>query len=86
MRITIENNIWQDHFIDGTYSSLKFKWISECEFEIEFVKSNNELRKNFSKAGDKYRYQILAQGAGFYEMFVEVVGSTGHLASFKLYY
>jgi hypothetical protein len=85
VHLTIENNIWEDHFLDGTYSKLKFYWTGDCEFEIEFVDSNNETRKNFSRPGDKYKYQILEKDNGYYKLSVESVG-TSEFYTFKVYY
>jgi hypothetical protein len=85
VHLTIENNIWEDHFLDGTYSKLKFVWVNDCEFEIEFIESNNPSRKSFSRPGDKYRYQILQKGDGNYQLSVEIVG-TDQFFKFKMYY
>ena len=85
VHLTIENNFWEDHFLDGTYSRLKFYWTRDCEFEIEFVESNNETRKNFSRPGDKYKYQILEKDNGYYKLSVEIVG-TNQFYTFKVYY
>jgi len=71
--------------LDGTYSKLRFEWVSACEFEIEFLESNNRIRKNFSKPGDKYRYQIVDSKDGYYDMSVEIVGADMH-SLFRMYY
>ena len=83
--VTIENGFWTDHFKDGTFSKLNFKWKTECEFEIEFIESNNLTRKHFSKPGDKYAYQILNKESGFYLMALEVVGQNTYW-TFKVHY
>jgi hypothetical protein len=56
--VTIANGKWTEKFEDGTYSTLNFKWVSDCEFEIEFIESNNNMRKNLSFRGDKYYYVL----------------------------
>ncbi len=84
-RLTIKNNFWIDHFTDGTYSKLKFKRTGDCAFEIEFIESNNDSRKYSSRPGDKYDYQILEQGNGYYLLSVVVAGMNAY-TSFKLYY
>ena len=61
------------------------KWLTDCEFQIEFVTSNNELRKKLSKPGDKYRYQVLEKSDGYYFMSAEVV-DVNQFMTFKLYY
>jgi hypothetical protein len=85
VNLTIDNGFWIDNFKNGTFSKLKLRWLNSCEFEIEFISSNNELRKKFSKPGDKYKYQILGKLENCYLMAVEIVGSNQFL-SFKLYY
>ncbi len=56
--VIVENGLWTEKFADGTFSKLYFKWKDNCEFEIEFIESNNMSRKNFSSKGDKYVYGI----------------------------
>ncbi len=85
VNLQIENGYWIDHFKDGTFSKLKFYRISDCEFEIEFIESNNEIRKNFSKVDDKYRYQIIDKKENYYNMSLEIVGTNGFYL-FKIYY
>lgn len=85
VKLELANGFWIDHFKDNTYSKLNLKWIGDCEFEIQFIESNNEVRKNFSKPGDKYRYQIIEKHADYYRMSVEIPDSDQHLL-FKIYY
>ncbi|MFN7261174.1 MAG: hypothetical protein ACK5TU_14835 [Cyclobacteriaceae bacterium] len=85
VNLSIENGIWIDRFKDGTYSKLKFIWVSDCEFDIEFIESDNRLRKNFSKPGDKYRYQIIDKKRTYYDMSVEILGTNRYM-TFKIYY
>ena len=59
--VDLKDGIWIDRFVDGTYSRLNFKWINDCEFELEFIESNNETRKNLSKVGDVYSYEIISK-------------------------
>jgi len=84
VRLEINNGYWIDHFLDGTYSKLKLKRSSDCEFEIEFIESNNLIRRNFSKKGDKYHYQILEKNNNKYLMTVEISG-VGKISSFVIY-
>ncbi len=85
VHLTIDKGFWTDHFKDGTYSKLRVHWKTDCELEIEFIESNNVIRKNFSKPGDKYSYQVLNKGNGFYFMSAEIVGQNRFM-TFKLYY
>jgi hypothetical protein len=68
--VTIENGIWLENFADGTYSKLNFQWTSDCEFEIEFIESNNVARKNLSHKGDKYQYGIYNRKGNDFEIWV----------------
>ena len=72
VNLEIDQAYWIDRFKDGTYSKLKFYWLGDCEFEIEFLESNNETRKGFSKRGDKYRYQIIDKTDTYYVMSAEI--------------
>ncbi len=74
-----------DLFKDGTYSKLKFEWLGDCEFELEFIESNNESRKSFSKPGDKYIYQILDKKAKYYLMSAWIPGMS-YFLKFKIYF
>ena len=83
--LTIDKGFWTDHFKDGSFSKLGVRWLSACEFDIEFIESNNPIRKKFSKAGDKYRYQILEKMKDSYLMSVEIVGQNRY-SLFKIYF
>ncbi len=85
VKLQIEHGFWIDKFKDGTYSKLKLKWVNDCEFDIEFIESNNEIRKHFSKPGDKYRYQVVDKKNNYYDMSVEIA-ATGQQVIFKIYY
>lgn len=66
VNLIIDKGLWTDNFKDGTYSKLRFKWINDCEFEIEFIESNNPVQSQFSKKGDKYLYQIIEKKDNYY--------------------
>lgn len=85
VRLTIENGYWTDTFKDETYSKLKVYPLDDCRFEIEFVESDNHMRKNFSNPGDRYRYQILDRGKNYYYMSLEL-SEVKQYTAFKLYY
>ena len=72
--LEIKDGYWVDTFIDNTYSKLELIENSNCEFEIQFIKSNNAMRMNFSKIGDRYSYQILSFEDDKYYMSVEIPG------------
>lgn len=82
--VDFSKKFWVDKFTDGTWSKLEVEWLSDCEFELTFMKSNNETRKNLSKKGDKYRYTILEFKEGYYLISSEIVNS-GKYYIFKLH-
>ncbi len=81
----MEKGKWTDFFSDKTFSKLTYDWISETEFELVFIESNNETRSNFSVKGDKYIYQVLTKENNFYLMTVNIPGQDT-FEKFKLYY
>jgi len=85
VNLSIKNNIFTDHFNDGTYSKLKFHWLEGCEFEIEFIESSNLGRASFSKTGDRYRYILIDKNKRFYSVSVESTGIDSFM-KFKIYY
>jgi hypothetical protein len=87
VHLELSKDFWIDRFKDGTYSKLSFRWLTECEFEIAFIESDNLIRKSLSKPGDKYRYTLIEKKAGYYLVVSEVVGSgSNDIVLFKIYY
>lgn len=80
--VKTDKNFWIETFTDGTYSKLSYKWISKNKFELEFIESNNNGRKNFSKKGDRYIYQIINKENNFYWILVE---TSDEIIKFKLF-
>jgi hypothetical protein len=78
VNLVIDKGLWTDNYKNGTYSKLKFKWINDNEFEIEFIESNNSIQSQFSKKGDKYIYQIIDKADDHYLMSVQVPGTEGY--------
>ena len=78
VNMVIEKGYWIDNYRDGTYSKLKFSWIDDCEFEIEFIESTNSVQTQFSKKGDKYRYLVIDKKEKYYLVSVESVGTDGY--------
>ena len=85
VKLEIRDGFWIDNLKDGTFSKLKMSINENCEFEIEFVESNNEMRKSFSKKGDKYKYTIIDSKKGFYTLSVEIPEQSIYY-TFNLYY
>lgn len=84
-KVIMDKGIWTDLFSNKTFSKLTYNWINETEFELIFVESNNETRSYFSVKGDKYIYQILSKGDGFYRMTVNIPGQNT-FEKIKMYY
>lgn len=81
----MNNGIWMDYFSDNTYSKLSYNWISNTEFELVFIESNNESRSNYSVKGDRLFYQILAKEDDYYLMSVNIPGQST-FEKFKIYF
>jgi hypothetical protein len=73
VNVSIKKNTWIEKFSDGTESKLKFTPKENGEFELEFIKSSNVVRKNYSKPGDTYRYRIYEVKGNlfFYGLYME---------------
>lgn len=85
VRVVVDKGFWEEKFMDGTYSKLKFRWVGDCEFELEFISSNHHIRKNLSRKGEKYRYQLLEKVNNYYASSAEVVGMEKY-SKFKIYF
>lgn len=84
-KVVMEKGVWTDYFSDNTSSKLTYRWISETEFELIFVESNNETRANYSVKGDAFLYQVLSKENDFYWMSLGLPGQ-GIFEKFKMYY
>ncbi len=69
VNVLLNGSTWEEHFKDGTYSKLSVTHVSPCEFVLKFIESNNEVRRNFSKPGDEYRYITIEKTREYYKMF-----------------
>ncbi len=82
-KVSINDGFWIETFENGTTSKLYFKK-NDCNFELTFIESNNELRKNFSVTGDSYFYELISIKNEV--MTVIVKGTDGKsFYEFKLY-
>ena len=79
--LNIEGDIWFEQFQDGTYSKLKFVTTKSCEFYLEFIESNNMVKMNFSKKGDKYYYHIIDKGYDSFTLSVQIPNSNQYYTS-----
>lgn len=83
-KVKTDKKYWKETFADGTYSKLFFNWIDVNKFELEFIESSNNGRKNFSKKGDKYVYEVIGKENNYYWILVEIPGQS-ELLKFKLF-
>lgn len=58
VNVVMTSDSWTETFEDNTTSKLLLRQKDNCEFELEFIESDNNLRKNFSIKGDIYKYGI----------------------------
>lgn len=83
--VTISNTMFLERMNSGrTYSMLDIKWKENCEFDLIFKESNDPVKKNFSKPGDVYEYEILTNGVESFFLNLKWKGSTYQMELFKL--
>jgi hypothetical protein len=59
--VTIKDNMFLERMNNGrTYAMLDIKWKNDCEFELIFKDSNDPIKSEMSKPGEKYRYQAVS--------------------------
>jgi hypothetical protein len=62
--VTISNDMFLERMKNGkTYSLLNIKWKENCEFDLIFKESNDPMKKEISKTGDVYEYEILTNSS-----------------------
>jgi len=81
--VELSEAFWIDHFRGGTYSILKFNWVDDCDFNVRFVESNDPIRANYSKKGDKYFYRIIERRKDHYLLATIIYDQ---IYEFKLYF
>jgi len=59
-------NISNDKFLEkmnfsNTYSLLRIIWKDNCKFDLEFQESDDLIKKEVSKPGDIYHYEVIAK-------------------------
>ena len=83
--VELNNRMWVDKFEDGTHSKLSIKWLDDCECELKFIESNNEVRNHLSNVGDKYNYKIIEKKSDFFVVIASVPDQDMFM-KFKVYY
>lgn len=71
VEVTLNNNLWTEKFSDNTFSKLHYRKKSNCEFELEFIESDNISRRNLSIKGDKYLYKIYDEEDETYSIYTK---------------
>lgn len=84
--VSIKGGKWIETFSDGTTSTLKFKWTGDTTFDLIFIESNNETRKNFSNPGDVYSYTLTSKEDGFYYFVAHLMEEKDRLLLSKFHY
>ncbi len=83
--VTISKNMFLERMKNGrTYSLLDIKWKDNCEFDLIFKESNDPLKKEVSKAGDVYEYEILTNGIESFFLKVNWMERTYQFELFKI--
>lgn len=83
VNVIMTPNSWTETFEDNTTSKLLLHPKDNCELELEFIESDNNLRKNFSVKGDLYRYGIYKLEEDSYYIWTSSKDNT--IYSFRLY-
>ena len=61
--VTISNDVFLERMKNGrTYSLLNIEWKEDCKFSLKFKESNDPMKKEISRPGDIYEYEILTNG------------------------
>lgn len=84
VNVQISSNLWIETFADNTTSKLVIYSKDNCEFQLQFVESNNEIRKNFSVKGDVYNYGFYNLNKGVFDIWV-LSEKDSTFYTFKLY-
>ena len=72
--VKTDSNYWLETFSDRTYSKLNYQWIGKNKFDLIVIESTNNSRKNFSKKGDRYHYEMINKTGNFYKVVVGISG------------
>lgn len=71
VEVTLSDDLWIEKFEDNTYSKLYYRKKSNCQFELEFIESNNFSRGNLSVKGEKYLYKIFNEENETYSVYMK---------------
>lgn len=69
--VTITDKMYLERMKKGqTYSLLDINWTSDCKFTLTFSESNDPFKKEMSKKGDIYQYEVVQNNAN--SMFLQI--------------
>lgn len=71
VEVTLSDNLWIEKFSDNTFSKLHYRKKGNCQFELEFIESNNISRGNLSIKGDKYLYKLYDEENETYSVYTK---------------
>ncbi|MFD2892804.1 hypothetical protein ACFS5J_12360 [Flavobacterium chuncheonense] len=83
VNVHITEKTWSETFDDGTISKLTLISKSDGEFDLKFIESNNETRKNLSVKGDIYKYGIYEKNSDGFLIWTST--NDNQFLGFKLY-
>lgn len=84
VNVVMTSNSWTETFEDNTTSKLLIHPKNNCEFELEFIESDNKIRKNFSTKGDLYNYGIYQLNENVFDIWT-FSKNNNTIYSFRLY-
>lgn len=82
--VKTDSKFWIETFTDKTNSKLFYNWTGKNKFELEFIKSSNNARKNFSRKGDKYINEVISKENDFYWILATIPRQSA-LVKFRLF-
>ena len=83
--VSMKKGVWTDLFKDETYSKLTYQWTEYADFELVFVKSNNQSRANYSIKGDIYLCTVISKESSYYMVSIKTLEDDTY-SLFKLYF
>jgi len=83
VNVELVRNIWTETFTDGSFSKLIIHPKQNAEFDLEFVESNNGMRKNLSVKGDLYSYGLYELNNGIFGVWISQ--SQNDIYGFRIY-
>jgi hypothetical protein len=85
VKIEINDAHFINYFKDDTFSKLSIEWINCIQFNLTFIETNNEDRKDLGYPGYQYKYTIVEKKENYFEVIIQTLG-TDLIEFLKLYY